>query len=205
MCYRSRVRPRSGTDSRSSQRPLTPIPRFMKLTLSLCFSTALLLGGTVFAQAETSSAGTIRIKTGINSPLTDEAGIVWQADSGFVGGETIERSGLAIANTKTPSVYWAERYSMTAFHRPVPNGKYTVKLHFAETYEGISAPGERVFSYQVEGQDFKDFDVFKSAGGALRAYVETVVVEVRDGSLDITFTAQVENPEINGLEIIPMP
>jgi len=177
----------------------------MKLTLSLCFSTALFLGGAVLADAETSSAGTIRIKTGINSPLTDEAGIVWQADSGFVGGETIERSGLAIANTKTPSVYLAERYSMTAFHRPVPNGKYTVKLHFAETYEGISAAGERVFSYQVEGQDFKDFDVFKSAGGALRAYVETVVVEVRDGSLDITFTAQVENPEINGLEIIPLP
>ena len=94
---------------------------------------------------------------------------------------------------------------MTAFRRPLPNGKYTVKLHFAETYEGINGPGQRVFSYQVEGQAFKDFDVFKSAGGALRAYVETVAVEVRDGSLDITFTAQVENPEINGIEIIPMP
>jgi endoglucanase len=177
----------------------------MKITLSLCFSTALVLAGAVIAQAETGSAGTIRIKTGIYSPLTDEAGVVWQADSGFVGGDTIERPGLTIANTKTPSVYRAERYGMAAFRQPVPNGKYTVKLHFAETYEDINAAGQRVFSYKVEDKDFKDFDVFKSAGGALRAYVETVVVDVQDGSLDITFTTQVENPEINALEIIPMP
>ena len=182
-----------------------PLPQFMKLTLSLCVSTALFLSGAFLAHAETGSAGTIRIKTGSTSPLTDEAGNVWEADSGFVGGDTIERPGLKIGNTKTPTVYWAERYSMSAFRRTVPNGKYTVKLHFAETYEDIDAPGKRVFSYQVEGQDFKDFDVFKAAGGALRAYVETVEVEVKDGSLDITFSSQVENPEINGLEIIPTP
>ena len=33
--------------------------------------------------------------------------------------------------------------------------------------------------------------------------VETVNVEVNDGKLDIIFTSQVENPEINGIEIIP--
>jgi endoglucanase len=146
---------------------------------------------------------TIRIKTGITKPLTDEQGVVWQADQGFADGETIERPDIAIANTKTPSVYRAERYSMTKFSQKLPNGKYTVKLHFAETYEGISGPGERVFSFSVEGKEFKDFDPVKKAGGALRAYVETVEVTVADGSLDITFTAKVENPEINALEIIP--
>jgi hypothetical protein len=175
----------------------------MKLTPSLVFSAALLLGCAFTAHAESAAASAIRIKAGVSSPLTDEAGIVWQADSGFEGGDTIERPGLKIANTKTPTVYCAERYSMNAFHRAVPNGKYTVKLHFAETYEDIDAAGERVFSYSVEGHDFKDFDVFKAAGGALRAYVETVEVEVKDGSLDITFSSQIENPEINALEIIP--
>jgi hypothetical protein len=92
---------------------------------------------------------------------------------------------------------------MTSFSYPVPNGKYTVKLHFAETFEGITAPGERVFSFKVEGQEFKDFDVWVKAGGALRAYVETVKVEVTDGKLDISFTPKVENPEINGIEILP--
>jgi len=85
----------------------------------------------------------------------------------------------------------------------VPNGKYTVKLHFCETYEGITGAGERVFSFNVEGHEFKDFDVFVKAGGVLRAYVETIPVEVTDGKLDIIFTSNVENPEINGVEIIP--
>ena len=84
-----------------------------------------------------------------------------------------------------------------------PNGKYTVKLHFAETYEGISGPGERVFSFNVQGHEFKDFDVFAKTGGAQRAYVETVNVDVTGGKLDITFTPNVQSPEINGVEIIP--
>ena len=175
----------------------------MKLTLSACFSTALLLGAALIARAETSDPQIVRIKTGITAPLTDEAGVVWQADTGFADGDTISRPDLTIANTKTPSVYRAERYGMSAFHWKLPNGKYTVKLHFAETYEGIDGAGQRVFSFKVEGVEFKDFDVFKKSGGALHAYVETVAVEVTDGSLDITFTSQVENPEINALEIIP--
>jgi hypothetical protein len=36
-----------------------------------------------------------------------------------------------------------------------------------------------------------------------RAYVETVNVEVPDGKLAITFIPKVQNPEINGIEIIP--
>ena len=118
-------------------------------------------------------------------------------------GETIARPELEIANTKTPSLYRAERYSMTKFSHNLPNGKYTVKLHFAETFEGITAKGERVFSFTVGGKEFKDFDVFAKAGGFGRAYVEIVDVEIKDGRLDITFTPKVENPEINALEIIP--
>lgn len=146
---------------------------------------------------------TVRIKAGVTAPLKDETGVEWQADSGFSGGETIERPGLEIANTKTPSLYRAERYSMSGFKWKLPNGNYTVKLHFAETYEGIYAAGERVFSFNVEGKEFKGFDVWEKAGGALRAYVESVDVEIKDGQLDITFTHQVENPEINAIEILP--
>ena len=146
---------------------------------------------------------TVRIKTGIDKPLTDETGIVWQADHGFADGETIERPDIAITNTKTPSVYRAERYSMTKFAQKLPNGKYIVKLHFAETFEEINAKGQRVFSFNVEGKEFKDFDPVAKAGAALRAYIETVEVEIKDGQLDITFTPNIENPEINAIEIIP--
>lgn len=146
---------------------------------------------------------TLRINAGLSSSVTDSEGNVWLADQGFADGETIERPDLQIANTKNPVIYRSERYSMTAYSWAVPNGKYVVKLHFAETYDGITAPGERVFSFSVEGHEFKNFDVWAKAGGTLRAYVETVNVDVTDGKLDITFTPQVQNPQINGIEIIP--
>jgi hypothetical protein len=145
----------------------------------------------------------IRIKAGLTTSLTNSDGTVWLADQGFADGETIERSDIQVANTTEPAVYQSEHFSMTSFSRPVPNGKYTVKLHFAETYEGITDKGQRVFSVNVQGTDIKDLDVFDKAGGALRAYVVTVPVEVTTGKLDITFTPNIENPEINGIEIIP--
>jgi len=145
----------------------------------------------------------VRIKAGSSEPFNDSDGNVWLAERGFADGDTVDRSDLQITNTATPAIYRTERYSMTAFSYPVPNGKYTVKLHFCETFEGITAPGERVFTFNVEGKEFKNFDVFAKAGGPLRAYIETVNVEVTDGKLDISFTPEVENPEINGIEILP--
>lgn len=145
----------------------------------------------------------VRIKAGSAAAFTDAEGKAWLAEQGFADGDTTARPDLKIANTKTPGIYLSERYSMTAFSYPVPNGKYTVKLHFCETFEGIEGPGQRVFSFNVEGHAFKDFDIWVKAGGPLRAYVETVNVDVTDGKLDITFTPNVENPQINGLEIIP--
>ncbi|HRY49570.1 MAG TPA: alpha/beta hydrolase-fold protein [Candidatus Paceibacterota bacterium] len=149
------------------------------------------------------AANIIRIKAGKSEPVKDAEGHVWLADQGFEGGQTIERPDIQIANTKSPDLYRAEHYSMDSFSWPVPNGKYLVKLHFAETYEGISGPGERVFSFNVQGKDFKDFDPWVKAGGPLKAYIETVPVEVTDGKIKITFTPNVENPQICAIEIIP--
>jgi hypothetical protein len=146
----------------------------------------------------------VRIKAGVSAPVTDSAGNVWLADQGFEGGDVVERADAEISGTKEQVVYRAEHYSMEGFSWPLDNGKYQVKLHFCETFEGITGPGERVFSFTVQGQEFKDFDVWKKAGGPLKAYVETVNVEVTDGKLHIKFMPNVENPEINGIEIIPV-
>ena len=167
-----------------------PVRRILGITLLL---------PTLLCAAQTP----IRIKAGADQPLKDEAGVTWEADRGFEGGETIARPDLPIANTKTPSVYRAERYSMTAFKQDLPNGKYLVKLHFSETFEGITAARERVFSFSVEDKNFKDFDVFVKAGGFGKAYIESVPVEIKDGRLDITFTSNIENPQINAIEILP--
>jgi len=150
-------------------------------------------------------ADVIRIKAGSATPVKDAEGNVWLADQGFADGDTIERPDAKVENTKSPQIYQSEHYSMSSFSRAMPNGKYTVKLHFAETYEEISAAGQRVFSFNVGGHEYKDFDVFAKAGGALKALIVTVDdVQVTNGKLEITFTTNVQNPQINGIEIIPM-
>ena len=92
---------------------------------------------------------------------------------------------------------------MDSFSCKIPNGKYIAKLYFAETYEGIGGPGQRVFSFNVQGHEFKNFDIWVKAGGPNRAYIETVPVEVTNGEFRIVFTSQMENPAINAIEIIP--
>ena len=145
----------------------------------------------------------VRIKTGVTEKWTDAAGNVWLPDQGYTEGETYEATDAAVTNTPDAAIYSTERYSMTAYNFAVPNGKYTVKLHFAEIYSGITGPGERVFSFKVQDKEYKGFDIWVKAGGANKAYVESVNVDVTDGKLTITFTPDVENPKISGIEILP--
>lgn len=148
----------------------------------------------------------IRISAGAEADFADSSGNVWLADRGFEGGDVVSRAeDMKIANTKDAGLYRTEHWGMNSFSQPLPNGKYLVKLHFAETFDGITGPGGRLFSFKVEGQEFKDFDVWVKAGGPRRAYVERVNVDIADGKLDIKFESGVDNPEINGLEIIPTP
>jgi len=145
----------------------------------------------------------VRIKAGVTEKMTDSKGNVWLPDLGSADGETYEAADAEVANTKDPALYRTERYSMTAYSFAVPKGKYTVKLHFAEVYSGITGPGERVFTFKVQEHEFKNFDIWVKAGGPNKAYVESVDVEVTDGKLNITFTPDVENPKISGIEILP--
>jgi hypothetical protein len=93
---------------------------------------------------------------------------------------------------------------MPAYEFKVPNGKYTVRLHFAETYEGITEAGQRVFSVTINDKVvLPDFDVYKIAGGLQKPVVkEFKGIEVKNGRILIGFVANTENPEINGIEIL---
>ncbi|PKN90905.1 MAG: hypothetical protein CVU44_21605, partial [Chloroflexi bacterium HGW-Chloroflexi-6] len=128
---------------------------------------------------------------------------LWLADAGFTGGGVVDRGNIAIGNTLNDRIYQTERWGMSAFARTVPNGSYQVNLHFAETYAGITAAGQRVFSANVEGTTIANIDIFAQAGGKNIALIKTANVVVTDGQLNIAFTASVNNPEINGIEIIP--
>jgi alcohol dehydrogenase (cytochrome c) len=129
------------------------------------------------------------------SQLLDGAG----DESGGPGGG----SATVVSGTKDPGLFSSERWGKRAFSCKLPNGKYLAKLYFAENYEGITGAGQRIFSFNVQGHEFKDFDICAKAGGPKRAYIETVPVKVTDGELRIVFTPQVENPAINAIEITP--
>jgi hypothetical protein len=145
----------------------------------------------------------VRINCGAVEKMTDSEGNLWLADEGYADGNPYEAEDAQITNTKDPEIYRTERYSVSAYRYGVPNGKYTVKLLFAEVYSGISSPGDRVFSFNVQGHEFKNFDIWTKAGGPDKAYIESVDVDVTNGVLDIMFTPVVENPKINGIEILP--
>jgi hypothetical protein len=158
-------------------------------------------------QAPAAAANTVTAPIRINAGggvVKDATGVEWLADTGFSGGDVIERPDQQIGNTTQPEIYRSEHYSMDSFTQKLPNGKYQVKLHFCETYDGITGPGQRVFTFELGGKTFKDFDVWVKAGGFAKACVETVPVEITDGQLAIKFTPQTENPQINAIEIIPV-
>jgi hypothetical protein len=145
--------------------------------------------------------GAIRIKAGAE-PFTDSGGSAWQPELGFEGGRVASLRGYTpIANTKDPGLYQSEHHSMASFSCDAANGNYLARLHFAETH--LSGEATRVFSFTVHGHEFKDFDVWKKAGGSNTAYIETVPVEVTDGTFNITFTKKIDNPQINAIELVP--
>jgi|SRR5665213_4409077 len=147
----------------------------------------------------------VRVNCGVTEKLTDSEGNPWLADEGFADGNPYQVEDAQIVNTKDPEIFRTERYGMTSYRFGVPNGQYTVKLLFAEVYSGITGPGDRVFSFNVQGHDFKNFDIWAKAGGPDKAYIQTVDVDVTNGVLNITFTQNVENPKVNGIEILPRP
>jgi endoglucanase len=164
------------------------------------------------AQAPAASPFSLRVNCGARGDYTDDAGNTWLADRqlatgadwGAQGGETVSRSGLAIAGTDAPMVYTTERWGMSGYVFTVPVGSYTVRLHFAETYEGITGEGQRVFSVALNGgKVLERLDPYQAAGGRNKAVVKTFEeVAASKGKMNITFESGVQNPQINGIEIL---
>ena len=155
----------------------------------------------------------LRVNAGADKDCTDKAGNTWKAGKeyvkdggyGFMGGSTVDRGvDMQIAGTQDARIYQTEHYGMDGFKAEVPKGKYTVRLHFAETYDGIAGDGERVFTVKLQGKEvLKDFDPRKVAGANQKAVVkEFKGVEATDGLIEIGFERQTQEPEINGIEII---
>jgi hypothetical protein len=184
------------------------------ICLTLALAVALCAAGCVGGgKSRTESAKVLyRVNCGDDRAYTDNAGVKWAPDQvytaagkwGALGGDTVRRTLKTIPGAQAPEVYLTERWGMSGYRFDIPNGKYTLRLHFAETFDGITGPGQRVFTVTVQGKPaLANFDVFKAAGGFAKPVVkEFRGVAVTDGKLLIQFTQEPEAPEINGIEII---
>jgi hypothetical protein len=143
-------------------------------------------------------------------------GVAWAADRAFTGGKVYTNPSVTqIAGTTDDVLYRNERSTVAnlgtfAYDIAVPNGAYTVLLHFAEIYHGATGggaggTGKRVFSVNFEGgaTEISNLDL-NAQVAPMTAYVSSNVVSVTGGNLDIDFSASVDQPTIAAIEIIPV-
>jgi len=153
----------------------------------------------------------IRINTG-GGQYTDGSSNVWSADTGFNTGST-SFYNVPINGTVEDALYQTHRWDGTTapeltYSFSVPNGDYSIKLHFAEKYAPTQGVGLRVFDVLVENVMVLDnMDVFAEAG-ADTALVKTLSASVADGQLNIEFLHEATNnkaPIISAIEILEQP
>ncbi len=135
----------------------------------------------------------IRANLGCNIDYTDASGIVWSADQkytkenkwGFLDGRPHYRFGLIVPGTDAPFIYDSERDKEGAYRFNVPNGTYTVRIHFCETWEGAKQPNLREFGIKIQGKELVNkMDISGAAGGWMIPLVkEFKDIPVTDGKL----------------------
>lgn len=83
------------------------------------------------------------------------------------------------------------------------NGTYEVNILFNENWTGEANPGNaRIFDVEIEGDlVLDDYRPSLAAGGFNIAKVETFIVEVTDGIMNIDFKKGNQNPSVKGFSI----
>ncbi|MDX1991647.1 MAG: malectin domain-containing carbohydrate-binding protein [bacterium] len=153
-----------------------------------------------------------RINAG--GPAVTSSGVAWSADQAFTGNGKANTFISPIAGTEDDALYQDERSSTAnsagfAYQLPLPNGTYSVRLHFAELWftgvngRGPVGTGRRIFNVQMENATvLSNFDITAQAG-ALTALVRSFDVTVSDGVLNIVFPpAQADRPTIAAIEVV---
>ena len=144
--------------------------------------------------------GTVRIRCG-GGAFSDSLQRTWSADAFYTGG--FSYSALAaISGSDDAGLYQSERTGKQFGYRiPVPNGDYTVRLHFAEIY--WKSPGSRIFSVTIEGRPMiSALDLCGAAGHGV-VLIKESKQNVADGFLDVAFSGQLDGAKVSAIEILP--
>jgi hypothetical protein len=147
-----------------------------------------------------------------NSAIEDSAGNLWIPDQFVQGGRRRELTEV-VTNTGDPELYKSERYGNFSYAIPVSeNDTYSLTLHFSEHWFGIpdyggppdTAAGKRVFDVYCNGVYLlQNYDVFKEAGGSLRAVSVTFhgLKPNHQGKIQLNFVPARHYASIDAIEI----
>lgn len=176
------------------------------------------LPGTVYQLGQTASSDSpvlYRVNAAGPPMLALDSGPDWSGDTGdspsglHEGGSNAADWGSpaasldpSVPDTTPPAIFSTERWAEQHWHFPVPdNLPLQVRLYFANRYGGTSQVGKRVFDVSIDGQlKLDDYDIVADVGdqrGVMKAFNIT-----SDGQVDIDLGQVVENPLINGIEIL---
>ncbi len=164
-----------------------------------------------FLDADPILPALLRINCG--GPTITYGDSIFIADDFFSGnGKMYANNSISdILETTQDAIYKTERSTLASLQSftysfPVTNGAYSINLHFAEIYFGATGGGagginKRVFDVTLEGETIlDDFDI-NAETGSMTAIIQTFTANVTDGSIDLTFTASIDQPKISAIEI----
>ena len=141
-------------------------------------------------------------------PTVDDRGNVWLPDNIAQGGR-LSAFNRPISGTGTSTLFQGERFGHFFYTIPVAPSRYTVSLGFAENFHTVwrTAPGagQRLFNVYINGvRALRDFDVFGTAGGALKAINRTFrdIEPSPQDKIVITFEPVTDPAIVNTVEVI---
>ncbi|GAA3171982.1 hypothetical protein GCM10010531_26760 [Blastococcus jejuensis] len=182
------------------------------------------LPGTVYSGAPTGSEQAspvlFRVNAGGSALPPTDSGPAWASDTSSSspyrngGSNAASWGGISSDSTVPPgtpaTIFSTERWdpgtagdgAEMRWSFPVPAGtQVTVRLYFANQCSCTSAAGQRMFDVAIDDQAMlEDFDIVAAAGDRVGTMRHATLVS--DGSVDISFGHVVENPLVNGIEIV---
>lgn len=142
-----------------------------------------------------------RIDCGSADDYIDVSGNTWDADRDFTGGFDFFSTEDPILNTNDPALYQTERHGTFSYALPVPDGTYTVRLHFAEIFH--QSIGQRVFDVAINGTVVEnDLDIYALVGHDFALVRSHGTTATSGTGIAITFTPSVDTAKVSAIEVI---
>lgn len=134
---------------------------------------------------------------------TDGEGRIWMPDTPVTGGR-LQMFNQPVGGSADPDLHLGERFGRFAYSIPVPPGRYSVSLNFAEHYFREGGAGQRTFDVLANGVLLlDDFDISREAGGPMRAVRRTFhgISPSPQGKIELAFLPVRNYAAVNAVEI----